>query len=1085
MYKTLLKYNSDKNIWSEFSFETYQSFLAYVQSQFKFPGQYNLVNTHLFRPNAIKFQKDGKYCDYHPTSKDYKSFWDLEKRKCLEGIIIDNFYVTGDYYWYLNFNPIYSKIDKKEIHAEVWDSDFHFYLYLELCNLLDKNSCVVKKRQCGYAQPNSEVVLCKDGWKKIGDIKVGDLVFTPKGTPTPVLDIFPQGLRDIYEVEFLDGRKVRCDLNHLWQVKHGTGKKQTVSVLSLKELLERKIVGKSAAKTKDGIKEYNAYLYKVLGIDPVQFEKKELKIHPYVLGCLIGDGSTNKPSVQLCSSDQEIFDNVIKYLGEDYEYGSKDKREGNASWRYNIKYKKRFDRENNSSFKNHQFGVNPLKRYLEEYNLHTSDCYSKFIPKDYLFSDFEDRLNLLHGLMDTDGYINSKGYDIHFTTVSEQLANDVAHLARSLGIGAVIDKFKHTNNKNYADYYRVRLKKRFPLFKLKRKLDRQLLCKTKNYFSDTSIVSIKKLDYQEESTCIYIEDEEHLYLTKDFIPTHNTLKHASILLKSLWFEKKTINKIIAYDETHTKGAWSIADGYRNHLNTHTAWYRNFNPDSSLEWKQRVAITEGTSSKKTIFKGNHSVLQGFTTKMNPTKPVGGPGHKLFFEESGINPTLDKSYRYADENIRIGNVKTGMVYVSGAVGELKDCAPLQEFAFNPEGNGFLGIDDVFSDRPHPDKICFFVQELFNFVYVDEHTKQVVRCYDSNGNSDLTEAAKYFDIWYQKQKKSLNERDFKIWSSQHPLTIQEAFEQRDTNPFPISLLQEQEKLLIGEKPIIVSLERDFHGKITHKFCDDVPISKIKPNPNENNKGAIVVYEFPIDKPPFGLYYAGIDPIYNLDTSTSTSLMAISVWIGTHERDGKIVEPYPVCQYIGRHRNVRDTYEQCLKIIEWYNARTAVESNVKDFTEWVIRQGKARFLMRRRELTVINELTPNSTVRDEIGVRMIDPLKTRALEKVIAWLQLPIASSFDMETGESKDVYNVSKIKDSMWIKEMLQYNPKLNTDRLVANLLALLAVQSDTNRHIITGMKNPFKQEPKRLITKLPSTFVTQKTNGHFKKLKSHFG
>ena len=1083
MYKTLLKYNSETKEWSEQTFDTYQTFLKFVQEQHKFPGKYELKNTHLFRPNAIKFQKDNTYCDYHPSSKEFKDFWNLEKRKCLEGIIVDNFYVTGDYYWYLNFTPIYSKIDKKEIHPEVWDSDFDFYLYLELCQLLDKNSCVVKKRQCGYAQPNSEPILCKDGWKQIGDIKIGDLVYTPKGTLTKVLDIFPQGLRDIYEVEFLDGRKVRCDLNHLWQVRHGQGSKNKTEVLSVKELLIRKLVGKSNAPTKDGLKEYKAYRYKVLEIEPVQFEKKDLKIHPYVLGCLLGDGSTNKCSVQLCSADQEIFDRVLEYMGDDYEYGSKDQYTGNASWRYNIKYKGRFDRENNKDFKNHQFGVNPLNRYIEEYNLHKSNCYSKFIPKDYLFSDFEDRLDLLQGLMDTDGYINDRGYDIHFTTVSYQLAQDVAHLARSLGIGAVITKFDKAQE-SHSDYYRVRLKRRFPLFKLKRKLDRQNSCNTKDYNKDVSIVSITKLDYQEESTCIYIEDEEHLYLTKDFIPTHNTLKHGSILLKSLWFEKRTTNKIISYDETHTKSAWSIIESFRTHLNTATPWYRNFNPDSQLDWKQRVSITEGTLSKKTVFKGNHSSLQGFTTKMNPTKPVGGAAHKIFFEESGINPTLDKSYRYADENIRISAVKTGMIYISGAVGELKDCAPLQDFAFNPEGNGFLGTDDVFCETPHQGKICYFVQELFNFVYVDEHTKEVIKCYDEDGNSDLEKAKTYFDLWYSKQKTSLSERDFRIWSSQHPLSLQDAFEQRDENPFPTELLREQQRLLMGEKRIIVSLEKDFHGKITHKFSDHIPISKIKPNPNEDNRGAVVVYEFPIDKPPFGLYYAGVDPIYNLDTSTSGSLMSITVWIGTHERDGKIVEPYPVCEYIGRHKNVRDTYSQVALIIEWYNARTAVESNVKDFTEWMIRQGKSRFLMRRKELTVISEMSQNSTIRDEIGVRMEANFKQRALEKFIAWLQTPVSTEFDMETGESNDIYNVSKLRDPMLIKEMLQFTPKLNTDRIVSNLLAIIAVQSDTNRHIITGVKNPFKELPKQTTTKLPNAFASQRTS-HFKKMPSPFG
>lgn len=555
------------------------------------------------------------------------------------------------------------------------------------------------------------------------------------------------------------------------------------------------------------------------------------------------------------------------------------------------------------------------------------------------------------------------------------------------------------------------------------------------------------------------------------------------LARKLWFGNKDMLKIISQEEEYVLGEWGILNGYRNHLNNHTGWYRMFSPDESLNWEQKRLVTEGTSQKKATFKGNFCKIKGLTTKMNVTKAVGGAAKEIYVTEAGINKRLIKIKEFVDPNMKMGNVKTGMFIAMGAAGDLGDAQDLMLMSFNPKGYNIRPIKSYHNGVE--EETAFFFPEEWNYTHQDENTGEIIKCYDIHGNSDIELAIKLIQQEDERQKSIKDSVSYRLWKSQHPRTLRDAFDQREDNPFPTDLLKEQEKLVIGEKPIIVSLERDFHGKISHKFCDDVPISKIKPNPNENNKGAIVVYEFPIDKPPFGLYYAGIDPIYNLDTSTSTSLMAIAVWIGTHERDGKIVEPYPVCQYIGRHRNVRDTYEQCLKIIEWYNARTAVESNVKDFTEWVIRQGKARFLMRRRELTVINELTPNSTVRDEIGVRMIDPLKTRALEKVIAWLQLPIATSFDLETGESKDIYNVSKIKDSMWIKEMLQFNPKLNTDRLVANLLALLAVQSDTNRHIITGMKNPFKQESKKLITKLPSAFVTQNTQGHFKKLKSHFG
>lgn len=553
------------------------------------------------------------------------------------------------------------------------------------------------------------------------------------------------------------------------------------------------------------------------------------------------------------------------------------------------------------------------------------------------------------------------------------------------------------------------------------------------------------------------------------------------MTRKLYFGNKYMLKVISQEEEYVLGEWGIMQAYRNHLNDHTGWYRTFTPDESLNWEQKRLVTEGTTQKKNVYKGNFCKIKGLTTKMNVTKAVGGAAKEIYVTEAGINKKLLKVKEFVDPNLKMGNVKTGLFIAMGAAGDLTDAQDLMELCFNPKGYNIRPVKTINGDKE--EETGFFFPEEWNYTHQDEDTGEIIKCYDTHGNSDIELAVKLIEQEDEKQKTKKDAVSYRLWKSQHPRTLQDAFDQREDNPFPTELLKKQEQLLIGEKPIIVSLEKDFHGKIIHKFSDNVPIQKLKPNPNEDNRGAIIVYEFPIDKPPFGLYYAGVDPIYNLDTSTSGSLMAITVWIGTHERDGKIVEPYPVCQYVGRHKNVRDTYEQCSLIIEWYNARTAVESNVKDFTEWMIRQGKSRFLMRRRELTVINELSPNTTIRDEIGVRMEANFKQRALEKLIAWLQTPVSTAFDMETGESHDIYNVSKLRDPMLIKEMLKFTPKLNTDRIVATLLAIIAVQSDTNRHIITGVKNPFKDTPKSISTKLPSAFRS-KVPTQFKRVRSPF-
>lgn len=1023
----ILTLNTETEEWTKTHFETFQEYRLFILSMWKFPGEYNFKNTHYWNALALKYERDKRYTDYPENSKEYKEFWILERRKCEQGIIVDGRYISGDLYFFWNFLKIPNKIEAKETFAEIWDSLYHYDLHIYLAWLYGQDVAGTKSRQKGAEQPNSELIMTKEGWRPMGSIKVGDLIYTPKGTLTKVLEIFPQGVKDVYELELLDGRKVKCGENHLWAVKRkkGGGKhKDKINILSTKELLEKGLTYKTTAPAFGGKKEYLGFIYSLPGIEPTQFEKKELKIPPYVLGCLLGDGSTNKKSVQLCSADQQIFDEVIKELGDDYYYGSKDKQENNQSWRYNICYKGRFDFENNQEYINYKQGVNPLKRYIDAYGLGESNCYNKHIPKDYLFSNFEDRLALLQGLMDTDGYVNKEGADYHFTTVSEQLALDVAHLSRSLGINTIVAKFNKAKEEN-ADYYRVRLKPKFPLFRLKRKLERQENRTSKSYRADNSIKSITKLDYQEESTCIMVEDEDHLYLTRDFIPTHNSLYHMSRLTKRLWFGNKLNLKVLSNDDQYILDEWAIMQGYRNFINNETGWYRTFNPDGSLEWEQKQEVTLGTINKKKVYKGNMSKIRGLTTKMNITKGVGGSSFEIYVTEAGINPKLKKIKEYVDPNIKMGNVKTGIFLAMGSVGELKDAEPLMDMVLNPKAYNIRPVKNTFADK-EDEEVGFFWPEEWNFTYEDEETGQIIKCYDKDGNSNIELAVSLIEKEIERQRKLKDPTSFRLWLSQHPRTLQDAFDQREDNPFPTHLLKPRELELIPVKDIVVKLERNPQGKVVHKFCNDTPINTLKVNPEADNRGAVVIWEFPMADPPLGLYYAGVDPIKNLDTSTSKSLFSITIRIAMHEREGKIVEDYPVATYIGRHKRASDTFQVALDLIEFYNAQTAVENNVTDFIEWMIRQGKSKYLMRRKQLKVIAELSPNSSIGDEIGVRMEGEFKKRCLEKFITELEEPISESFDLATGESKTIYGVSKYKDLWLIRECLKYTPKLNTDR-----------------------------------------------------------
>jgi intein/homing endonuclease len=255
-------------------------------------------------------------------------------------------------------------------------------------------------------------VLTLDGWVPIGQLKVGDRVIGGDGKPCNVIGVYPQGKKQIYRVWFKDGVYIDCGRDHLWQVNTAVRnwRKNDPLVLTTSEIIERGVYGKA------GLRGVQAKWYIPI-VKPVQFEKKELPIPPYAIGAMLGNGYLSK-RVSFSSVDKETVQRVKKDLI----------RWGMISCGDGITY--RFNKGNNDE------SLYDILLMLGLANCHAD---SKFIPHDYLFSSIEDRIELLHGLMDTDGTVvktrreSRKGNIAQYCTVSRQLCYDVIHLVRSLG----------------------------------------------------------------------------------------------------------------------------------------------------------------------------------------------------------------------------------------------------------------------------------------------------------------------------------------------------------------------------------------------------------------------------------------------------------------------------------------------------------------------------------------------------------------------------------------------------------------------------------------------------------------------------
>ena len=366
----------------------------------------------------------------------------------------------------------------------------------------------------GKAQPLTSKVLTPNGWVTMGEIKLNDYVTTPKGDKTKVTGVYPQGLKDIYKITFSDGREVESCDEHLWKVYYRQWADK-YRVLSLRDVIDN-----HSKKIDDG------RLYIPL-IDSSNNEDVELPINPYLLGSLIGDGGMTNNSLTFSNQDEEVLELVGEHLDE---RGYQLKKFKHGKYDYGITS---INKIKTSGKKGHY--TNLFKLELSELNLYGKKSENKFIPTIYKNSSKRQKLELIQGLMDTDGTTDTRRCSVSFSTSSKQLCEDFVDMINSIGgITKIYEKSPTYTYKgevrNGLINYNISIRYPNPedFFTLKRKKN---ICK--NYQYKNLNLRIKNIEYvgKKESQCIMISDDNHLYVTDNYITTHNTFLACAEALK--------------------------------------------------------------------------------------------------------------------------------------------------------------------------------------------------------------------------------------------------------------------------------------------------------------------------------------------------------------------------------------------------------------------------------------------------------------------------------------------------------------------------------------------------------------------------
>lgn len=506
-----------------------------------------------------------------------------------------------------------------------------------------------------------------------------------------------------------------------------------------------------------------------------------------------------------------------------------------------------------------------------------------------------------------------------------------------------------------------------------------------------------------------------------------SLKILAKVLKRWWFEEGYVCRIGTYEDKSIQDNWSILEYYYSHIHKYTGWKR-LKTGGKYQWKQEILMKDGTS------KGNLSQLQGIVCSKNAAKLVGGKVDDVVLDEAGLFANLDKVVGYVLPALQYGDVMTGNLHIFGAVGELNASKPFRNYFEKPRVNNFLYQKNTF-EKTQEEIGLFIPEEWAYFGYIDEF-----------GNSLLEKAIKRIEERALEKKKG-SYLDYMIFRSQHPRTPKDAFSQREENIFPTHIIEPWFNWLnIHYKPLKVKLDYDSNGRVHHTFSSKYPVVEDFPiNKKTIKHGAVVIEEMPISNPPFGLYYAGVDTVSPLMTNQSISLQSVHIYKAAHEIKGEFAQDKLVAWYCGRPDDKYGAYEISKKLINLYNARAGIENDNKNFIEWMIKEKQQRHIMKRYEFPLAKDALVRSTINQaEYGLRTGNAeMKRYLLSLLIEYAEEEIGHRFDKETGESVPIYGVERIKDKMILKEMLEYSPKKNTDRLISMAIVLFAAKSQTNR------------------------------------------
>lgn len=540
-------------------------------------------------------------------------------------------------------------------------------------------------------------------------------------------------------------------------------------------------------------------------------------------------------------------------------------------------------------------------------------------------------------------------------------------------------------------------------------------------------------------------------------------KNASIGVKNYITKPGSLSVYGAYEKKYLypKGVFTMASNYINYINETTAWvmpsdYLNkadHRRNSHKQYRNGIEIEKGFKSE----------IMALTFKDNPDAARGKDIVDLFFEEAGAFGTpglLKDSYLSSEDCVRDGAIKTGMITVFGTGGDTNHgTRDFAEMFFNPDKFSMIAFENIWETDEvlGGSKVGFFHPANWN----------MPGYYDVQGNSDKEKAkeivlediqklvnagASSFDIMRKKQEIALSPSDSFGTVSLSIFPTAELKRQKDivlskgwhkTKGQPVTLFRDPETNKVSSTP-------DLTGKLS-------PITSY--SHVGSSEGCPVIYEYPINNAPRGLYKIGYDPVRQDEGS---SLAAIIVYKGIFQ--GSFTKECIVAEYIGRKEKSEDIHLIAELFAEFYNTQVMYENEVPDVRTYFQKRKLLHLLALQPDAVISKSVSYSRTAR-VFGCHMTPQLKDAGERYIKDWLLNVI--DFD---ENNKPIMSISKLYSLRLIEELLNYNKKGNFDLISALIMCMFQVQEEL-------LGKEYTQQDKKNKYKIFNLLDSRTSNGIF--------